>query len=243
MSRNLPERHSGGQLAHRHQQAVVHNPGALDFGDSTATPEELWAQLSETAKARVNARAGTILQWWTSLSADDRPAATVLGTDALIVVEPILNSGGGFANRIVAVPLDPTSFRTVRVQPPRGWPTLPPQRIGSGKETLELTPLESQLGTEFIDLLGHLPLRVQELVQDPFLASPPDTLRHDHYYLRVSRHGLQGLGGAMLRVWLYITDRRSVTFAAGIGHGFRDGAGAESWDVTCWRAAVQQATR
>lgn len=243
MSRNLPERHSGGQLAHRHQHPAVHNPGVLDFGASAATPEELWAQLSETAKARVNARAGNVLQWWTSLSADDRPAATVLGTDALVVVEPTLSSDGGFANRIITVPLDPTSFRRVRVQPPRGRQTPRPARSGSGKERPELTPLESHLGTEFTDLLGHLPPRAQELVQDPFLTCPPNTLRHDHYYLRVSPHGRQGLGGTTLRVWLYITDRRSVTFAAGIGHGFREGVGAESWDVTCWRAAVQQATR
>ena len=243
MSRNLPERHYSGQLAHRHQHPVVHNPGALDFSASSATPEELWAQLSESVKARVNARAGTIVQWWTSLSADDRPAATVLGTDALIVVEPTLNSDGGLASRIVAVPLDATSFRQVRVRASSGRQASPSQRNESRSERPEPTPLEIHLGTEFTDLLGHLPPRAQELVQDPFLASLPNTLRHDHYYLRVSGHSHQGLGGATLRVWFYITDKRSVTFAAGVGHGFRDGAGSDSWDVTCWRAAVQQATR
>lgn len=206
--------------------------GELDYSMDTATPEELWDRLSEAVKARINLRAGTILEWWTALSATGRPAATVLGTNALIRVEPTSNLDGSLANRITTVALDATSFRRTRVRAPRGWHA-PSSPAGP----------QARRRSEFIDVLAHLPPEAQELVQHSFVGCPPDTVRRDQYYSQVRTQSQQELGGVTLRVWYCITDQRSVAFAAGLGHGFRYGAGADSWDVTCWQAAVRQPTR
>lgn len=245
MSGKLPDRFHGGRPTARerggypavpHQRPPHHQPGSLDFSLSTATPEEIWAQLSETVRAKVNARAGTIVQWWAS-SPDGRPSAVVLGTEALVIVEPTVNSAGGRADRISAISLDATSFRHVRVQMSGGrhtpaGPEAVPGQSGSGS-----VPLERVLEPDLASMLGHLPPRAQELIQDPFLTHQAK-LRYDYYYLRTSGSGGRGLGGATLQVWCYLTDLRTLTFAAGVGQGFRDGTGADSWDVACWRAAV-----
>jgi hypothetical protein len=203
--------------------------GELDYSIDLATPEELWDRLSEAVKARINLRAGTILEWWTASSADGRPAATVLGTNALIRVEPTSNGDGALVNRITTVALDASSFRRARVLAPPGWqgprsPAAPPARRRS----------------EFIDVFAHLPPEAQQHLRYPFADSPPDTLRRDQYYSQVRMPGHREPGGVTLRVWYCLTDQRSVAFATGLGHGFRRGAGADSWDVTCWQAAVQQ---
>ena len=205
------------------------SPGELDYSVDIATPEELWDRLSEAVKARINLRAGTILEWWTAQSADGRPAATVLGTNALIRVEPTTNSDGGLANRITTVALDPASFRRARLQAPKGW-------RGPQSPTVS----QARRRSEFIDVFAHLPPEAQELLQHPFSASPPHTLRRNQYYSQVRTPDPRELAGVTLRVWYCITDQRSVAFATGLGHGFRRGSGAESWDVTCWQATVQQ---
>jgi hypothetical protein len=242
----LPERFHGtrpttrgqsGYPAVPRQPAPRYQPGSLDFDHSTATPEELWAQLSEAVKARVNARTGKVVQWWAS-STDSRVSAVVFGTDALVMVEPTVNSAGGRVNRVSSIALDPTSFRHVRVQAP-GSPGAPAgTRPAPEPASPKSERLERILQPDLAGLLGHLPARAQELLQDPFLGHQDD-IRYGYYYLRTDDgSGGRGIGGATLRVWCYLTDLRTVTFAAGVGHGFRDGAGANEWDVTCWRAAV-----
>lgn len=245
MADALPERFHRGRPTtrdHARSPAVPHRatpryqPGSLDFSHSTATPEELWATLSETVKAKVDKRAGTIVQWWAS-STDDRIRAVVLGVDALVIVEPTVNSAGRPVNRVSSIALDPATFRHVRVQAPGGGPA----RAGTGPAPGPAGPdpvrLERLVQPDFADLLGHLPARAQELLQDPFLADRGD-LQYDYYYLRTEGNGGRGLAGATVRMWCYLTDLRTVTFAAGVGHGFRDRTGADGWDVTCWRAAV-----
>ncbi|MFG1922982.1 hypothetical protein [Cryptosporangium sp. NPDC048952] len=190
-----------------------------DFNVGVATPEQLWDRLGESVKARINVRAGTILEWWAAPGADQRPAVTVLGTNALIVAEPILGSDGRLANRLTSVPLDPASLRRARIL-----------------EKSEAKVPENRRRSEIVDLRDHLPPQVRELMDEPFAARPPETLQHVQYYVPV-------LERAILRIWYYITDQRSLTFATGLGHGFRDGVGADSWDVTCWRATVRQPER
>lgn len=196
-----------------------------DYSIDTASPEELWDRLNGTVKARINLRAGTILEWWTSLAANGRPGATVLGTNALVRVEPVSGDDGAPANRITAVAIDPASIDRARVRTPHGWqqPVTPADRRRS----------------EFIDVLGQLPGEAQKLLRHPFLDSPPQTVRRDQYYSRARTQELAHSGETTLRVWYCISDQRAVTFAAGLGFGFRAGTGAKAWDVTCWRAAVK----
>ncbi|WBB80555.1 hypothetical protein O7606_03975 [Micromonospora sp. WMMD882] len=91
------------------------------------------------------------------------------------------------------------------------------------------------LGPEFTAVLGLLPARAQQLLQDPFLTGPRP-LRGDWYVSYAGNPA--GLGGAVVRLWCYLTDERSLTFCSGVGHGYRDGAGARSWEATCWRATT-----
>ncbi|GAA0239787.1 hypothetical protein [Cryptosporangium japonicum] len=191
-----------------------------DFGvAAVATPEQLWDRLGESVKARINVRAGTILEWWASPGSDRRPAVTVLGTHALIVAEPTMGADGRLANRLTTVPLDPASIQRARVV-----------------ESPEPAPPHNRRRSEVLDLREYLPPQARELIEDPFTASPPETLRRVQYYVPVPER-------AILRIWYYVTDQRSLTFATGLGHGFRDSTGADSWDITCWRATVRPTAR
>jgi hypothetical protein len=169
---------NNGQLAVTRRRPVLHRHGSLDFSASIATPEELWTRLGESVKAKINAKAGKIVQWWAS-DVDGRTAATVLGTDALIVVQPTLNNAGGPASRITAISLDAASFRHVRVQVSGGWRVPAEPAADSRQDSSGITPLERPMDPGLVDLLGHLPPRAQELIQDPFLTTQTDKLRHD----------------------------------------------------------------
>jgi hypothetical protein len=229
----------------------------MSFTTVTASREELWDQLGATVQERVDSRIGTLIEWW----ADDTTGeikATVLGDHALVAVEPMVKADGRTAYRLNTLHVDPSSFRTASVTGPTGGDqasakgsgggagpagsgvgsrpgaTPTPRPPGPGRTGSD-GPLARRIRPDLASLLGYLPPRAQELLQDPFLTGER-SLQYDFFYLRTgSEHGLSG---ATLQIWCYLTDQRTLTFAAGKGYGYHDGTGAGSWSLTCWRADV-----
>ncbi len=245
----------GRHLTPRQSQAgpaaPLHDPRELRFGGSVGTREELWEQLSEPVRQRVRERAGETIEWWAARYGD-RVSAVVFGTRALIVLEPTVNAAGRPATEVSTVVLDEASFRSARVTGestpagpagPAGTPIAqarapqqpPPPRQQSHQQLPSQSPQQHQLSADMSGFLGQLPPRAQQLLQDPF-AAPAGRLRYDFYYYMAHRG--HGFGGGTLHVWCYLADNRTATFCAGVGHGYRDGGGAASWELTCWRAAV-----
>jgi hypothetical protein len=222
--------------------APVHQPSALSFGESTYTREEFWERLPITVRQRVEARLGRLLEWWAEDDEQGRIIAVVLGDEALVTVDPTVNASGKPAYRVAAVQLDPSSFRSVSVTGPTGDAatvetgqkpgSAPKGGPGSSKQPTISIP------RDLATFLGYLPARAQTLLQEPFLTGG-ERLDWRHYYLRYGQD--HGLSVARLQAWCFLTDLRTVTFAAGTGEGFRDGVGVGAWQLTCWRASRRQA--
>lgn len=238
--------------------APIHEPGELHWSDSAFTREQCWERLSPAVRDRVNQRIGGLLEWWAS-DQDERVTAVVLGTRALVALEPTVNADGKAATRLNVVHIDESSFRSVRLnevvgaRPPAGQsanPQADPRRPGwlggnprsgsvpggqPGAAPSPAAPLARTLDGGMSSFLGMLPPRAQQLLQDPFLHAPQQ-LQYEYFYYRAGTG--RGLGGATLHVWCYLTDHRTVTFCAGRGHGYREGSGVSSWELTCWRAST-----
>lgn len=251
----------------RPEPAPVHAAEELSFTTNTAPREELWERLGPKIHQRVNAKLGTLVEWWAA-AYDGRVSAVALGERALVVVNPTVNDRGEAAYRIESRVLDEASFRSVRIseaadrRPPgpsvrpgtgpsvQGGglaspgvdPTRQGPRRGPGARHEPDEKLSTLLGLDMTGFLGHLPARAQRLLQDPFVGVGEGVdLKGDFHYVRFGRS--QGIGGATLQVWCYLADSRFVTFAAGAGHSYRDASGADSWDLTCWRARCAPRTR
>lgn len=250
-----PAHRPAGPLVPRGTSNVpVHRPGSIRWTDNVATREECWQRLSMGVRERTADRLGTLIEWWAQES-DGGISAVALGTHALIVVSPTVNSAGLPASKLLTVNLDEQSFRTVRFRDtsPRGVATTgrvaagpattPGQHPGErpGDRPSSASSLSTRLAPGMTGFLGLLPARAQQLLQDPFLDSG-DELRFDCYaYLTgITR----SLSGATIHTWYYLTDHRTLTFCAGVGHDYHDGVGAANWELTCWRvnAAPRQAT-
>jgi hypothetical protein len=217
--------------------APVHRPESLSFADFTDTQDELWDRVPATVRQKVEARCGRLLEWWAEEADDGRVLAVVLGDLALVTAEPTINARGAAAYRVAALQLDPSSYRSVQVSGPTsetgsghaGPDPVPATKGGPGAS--RRTP---RIERALAGFLGYLPARAQTLLQEPFLTGT-ESLDWRYHYLR---HGSgHGLSGASLQVWCYLTDLHTITFTAGTGYGYRDGAGADSWQLTCWRAS------
>lgn len=210
--------------------APVHKAGELLFAGTTGSREELWPKFSDAVRDRVRDRAGEQVEWWAA-EYDGRLSAVVFGTKALISLDPTVNDAGGHATRITTMPVEERSFRSARVTgAPASGTVTPPAPGPSGKGP-------RQLAEDLAGFLGQLPARAQQLLQDPFQAND-DPLQYDYYFYRTT--GSDKVGGGLLYVWIYLTDKRSLTFCAGVGHGYQPSRGVSTWDLTCWRADVPQ---
>lgn len=231
--------------------APIHQRGSLQWNFGVADREACWERLSMTIRHRVADRLGTLLEWWAAES-DGGVRAVALGSRALIVITPTLNSAGRPASKLITVALDERSLRSVQIReatPQRGagyaaGPTLvpgpAPGRPGGSRPgdrpgqrpTSASSSISSRLEPNMAGFLGLLPPRAQQLLQDPFLTGTA-ALSGDNF---AYRRGMgQSLAGATIQVWGYLTDHRAVTFCAGLGHDYRDNSGAASWELTCWR--------
>jgi hypothetical protein len=234
-----PAHRSAGLPARVGTDAPIHQPGAMVWSGSVRTREECWDLLGPAVRSRVDERIGRLLDWWATDS-DGRVSVVVFGTRALVAVRPTVNAAGRPASELVTIGLDESSFRSVAVRE-GATGTVPGvlrragagQRPGNGPGSSSGPPGIDRLDEGLRGFLGMLPARAQQLLQDPFLTRTEPLVGEDFAYRTGST---RSLGGATIQVWCYLTDHRSLTFCAGIGHGFRDRTGARSWELTCWRA-------
>lgn len=223
----------------RTSQAPIHQPGPLSFGPAPDRAE-LWATLGETVQSKVYDAVGRPdqwIEWWAQLQADGRVHVVVLGRPALVVVQPTMHSSGRRTMTVHRHRLREDSFKSKRFSGPMA-------PGGAGRPAAGVTDIsgpEVRISTEMSGFLGLLPASAQQLLQEPFVSTAAGDLEYERFYRRT---GLgHGIGGAQLMVWCYLTDRRTLTFCAGIGTGYRDPHPPTSWSLTCWQATAGSVRR
>ncbi len=177
------------------------------------------------------------IEWWAENTEGGRIRAVVFGQPALVVLEPTIGTAGQPATRISKIWLDTASMRHVKISESGATPGSVESLAGQAGGPA-LTSLSGRLSADAAGLLGQLPAKAQRLLQDPFVGSPASRIDHEfHYYRTGPGHGI---GGANLQTWCYLTDRRTLTFCAGVGYGYHEPHPPTSWALTCWRVDVRR---
>jgi hypothetical protein len=222
----LPARHRGEEAAAR-----IHPPGELPLED-VPTREECWDMLGPEVRARLQAKAGTILEWWARLDRTGRPRAVVLGPDGLCKATPITRHGRQ-AHLVHRLQLEPGALRrqSFDTRTPAAGPRTPAgPRGGSTLPTVDLG-----LDAETTAVLGNFPPAVQDFLQRPFLHGDSHGVVSDWDYQEETEFTHRHLS-----VLLALSADRNVTFASGIrilprGRSPQDGY----WEVECYHAPVR----
>lgn len=192
--------------------------------------------MSAKIRERLAELAGDVLEWFAEhdpSSSEDRPRAVVLGTRALCIAEPRIDSTGRPVYVLNRYEFAPGSHKKVPVgyRPGRDDAPAPPVVPQAGaflpQPASELGLSRSEAGQ-----LGNLPPAAQELLQAPF--SSKDPVRRCEYWYRGTPHRLD-------IYLLVLAGRRFVTAAIGtqqvpVGHT----AANAHWNLTCHRMAVDR---
>jgi hypothetical protein len=207
----------------------------LPLGGS-GTREKSWEAMPAKIRDRLAELAGDVLEWFTehdSSSSEDRPRAVVLGTRALCIAEPRIDSTGRPVYALNRYEFAPNSHKRIPVEYRPGRddaaaPRVAPQAgVPLPQPTRDIGLSRSEAGQ-----LGNLPPAAQELLQAPFSAKDP--VRRCEYWYRGSPHRLD-------IYILVLAGRRFVTAAIGtqvvpVGHT----AVNAHWNLTCHRMAVER---
>jgi hypothetical protein len=192
--------------------------------------------MSAKIRDRLAELAGDVIEWFAEhdpSSGENRPRAVVLGTRALCIAEPRIDSTGRPVYVLNRYEFAPGSHKKIPVEyrPGRDDATtrqVAPQAAASlPRPTSDLGLSRSEAGQ-----LGNLPPAAQELLQAPFSANDP--IRRCEYWYRGTPHRLD-------IYMLVLAGRRFVTAAIGtqqvpVGHT----AANAHWNLTCHRMAVER---
>lgn len=207
----------------------VHERKAPVWTDAPLTREECLQLLPSKVRETAFERIGASIEWWaTDLSNHEGIMLVAFGSKALVVVTPAAGREGKPAFKLETIQLEEKSRRKAHLKevasqaPPAG--AKPPQGVGQADLARRMTSMHR--------FLGLLPSRAQQLMQEPF-AGGTDELDTDYLIFRYGAS--ETSSGAQVHLWGYITDRRVLTVCSGVGYGYRDGTGASSWDLNCWR--------
>ncbi|WP_407560557.1 hypothetical protein [Streptomyces sp. 184] len=227
----LPARRRGEEVA-----AQIHRAGELPL-EEIPTREECWDMLGPDVRARLQAKAGTILEWWARLDHTGRPRAVVLGPGGLCKANPV-DRHGKRAHLIERLQLEPgamrrRSFDSSRTPP--GAPAASRAPGGGGPPRGPLPTVDLGLNAETRDVLGNLPADVQDFLQRPFLHGDSRGVVADWDYQEVTEFTHRRLS-----VLFVLSADRNVTFASGLrilprGRSPRDA----HWEVECYHAPVR----
>jgi hypothetical protein len=219
----------------------LHAARALNYRDAPDR-EACWSQLGSTVQQRLKEQAGQVLEWWAIQNTEGRVHAVVLGTNALAVAEPTVDSNGHPTRLIRTYPLLSDSFRYLEVSGKIeglgrvGWShsgsTRP--RSPAADDATDVPGLDS----EMIAFLGNLPAKAQQFLQAPFVGHPRP-IEYERYYLRSElASGIQLFAGC------YLTDRKVLRFVSGYRHsGHREPEEWGSWRLICRHAHVGRSNR
>jgi hypothetical protein len=192
--------------------------------------------MSAKMRDRLAELAGDVIEWFARhnpSAADTRPRAVVLGTRALCIAEPRIDTTGRAVYELNRYEFAPGSHKTVPVEyRPRldvaGAPRGAPRRGAS------LPRPETDLGLSSREAgqLGNLPPAAQELLQAPFNSRDP-VRRCEYFYEGFANH---------LDLYMFLlAGRHFVTAAIGtqqvpVGHTVANA----HWNLTCHRLAVNR---
>jgi hypothetical protein len=191
--------------------------------------------LSPKIRDRLAELAGEVLEWFTEhpASSESRPRVVVLGTRALCIAEPRIDSAGRPVYVLNHYEFVPGSHKKIPVKYRPGRNEAAPSQAAR-QPGASLPRRESDLGLSSRDAgqLGNLPPKAQELLQAPF--SSKDPVRRCEYWYRGSPHRLD-------IYMLVLAGRHFVTAAIGtqevpVGHT----AANAHWNLTCHRFAVDR---
>jgi hypothetical protein len=192
--------------------------------------------MSAKIRERLAELAGDVLEWFAEhdpSSSEDRPRAVVLGTRALCIAEPRIDSTGRPVYVLNRYEFAPGSHKKIPVEYRPGRDDAPAQRVVP-QAGASLPQPASGLGLSRSEAgqLGNLPPAAQELLQAPF--SSKDPVRRCEYWYRGTPHRLD-------IYLLVLAGRRFVTAAIGtqqvpVGHT----ATNAHWNLTCHRMAVDR---
>ncbi|MFF0723586.1 hypothetical protein [Streptomyces sp. NPDC004134] len=223
---SLPARRGGEEAAAR-----IHPPGELPFEDGP-TREECWDMLGSDVRARLQAKAGTILEWWARLDHTGRPRAVVLGPNGLCKAKPLIRHGR-HAHLVERLQLEPRALRRQTFD--TRTPPAPPPGAGGARGAGSLPTADLGLDAETTAVLGNFPPAVQDFLQRPFLHGDSHGVVSDWDYEEETefthRH---------LTVLLALSADRNVTFASGIRILPRGRSPQDAyWEVECYHAPVR----
>ena len=191
--------------------------------------------MSETIRSRLAELAGEVLEWFADQdsSGENRPRAVVLGTQALCIAEPRIDSTGRPVYVLNRYEFVPGTHKKIPVE------YRPGLHEGAGpqpapQQGVSLPQLESDLGLSLREAgqLGNLPPMAQELLQAPFSSKDPIT-RCEYWY--------SGYAHRLDKYMFVLAGRHFVTAAIGtqqvpVGHTVANA----HWSLICHRMGVNR---
>jgi hypothetical protein len=192
--------------------------------------------MSAKVRGRLAEIAGDVLEWFAeqASSGEDRPRAVVLGTQALCIAEPRIDSVGRPVYVLNRYEFVPGTHKAIPVEYRPGRHDGAAPGGGAPPAGASLPQPESDLGLSSREAgqLGNLPPMAQELLQAPFSAKDP-VLRCEYWY--------SGYPHRLDKYMLVLAGRHFVTAAIGtqqvpVGHTVANA----HWNLTCHRMAVNR---
>ncbi|WP_424642571.1 hypothetical protein [Embleya sp. AB8] len=197
--------------------------------------------LGPTVRARLEERAGYLLEWWAWLDPDGRPAAVVFGPRGLCRAASVISNGRRvyLVERLRLDPATParrTFDRTAPTDRPRTVARLlrrTPSTDGPTPPPAHPPPLD--LHDEDRRILGNFPTDVRDFLQRPFL--PDDrAVTADWYHEETVE-----LTQRRLIVLFCLTADHNVTLASATRTGSRArSAGHARWTIQCYHARIRR---
>ena len=192
--------------------------------------------MSAKMRDRLAELAGDVIEWFARhnpSAADTRPRAVVLGTQALCIAEPRIDTTGRPVYELNRYEFAPGSHKAIPVEyrPGADVAGAPP---GAPRRGASLPRPETDLGLSSREAgqLGNLPPAAQELLQAPFNSRDP-VRRCEYFY--------EGFANHLDHYMLILAGRHFVTAAIGtqqvpVGHTVANA----HWILTCHRLAVNR---
>lgn len=191
--------------------------------------------LGPDVQARLQAKAGTFLQWWARLDHTGHPRAVVLGPNGLCKATPVSRDGKR-THVVEQLPLEPRAMRRQSFDSSRTRPGPAPRTPGGGGSPAPAVDLG--LTPDVRDVLGNFPADVQDFLQRPFLFGDSHGVVADWDYQETTEFSHR-----QLSVLFALSADRNVTFASGVRILPRGRSPHHAhWEVECYHAPVRGGT-
>ena len=217
-------------------RASTYQGSGLPLDDRYPSRDDSWEAMSAKIRDRLAELAGDVLEWFAEhdpSSAENRPRAVVLGSRALCIAEPRIDSTGRPVYELNRYEFAPDSHKKIPVEYRPGRDDATARRVApQAAASLPRPTSDLGLSPREAGQLGNFPPAAQELLQAPFSAKDP--VRRCEYWYQGTPHRLD--------MYIFVlAGRRFVTAAIGtqqvpVGHTVANA----HWNLTCHRMAVDR---